>query len=109
MGRRRRRNAAQAERAGWICSRVASDRFGHAGDEGRVLYEKACELIPSLRVIYMSGYARNIISNHGILNEELTFLQKPFTVPVLLDKVTEVLRNGKGEEGGVKKKLKPKL
>ena len=80
------------------------------GMNGRILYEKIQEIIPSIRVIYMSGYAKDIISSQGIMNEGLTFLQKPFAVPVLLDKVRYVLENGNGAaEKQERKKLKPKL
>jgi two-component system, cell cycle sensor histidine kinase and response regulator CckA len=64
------------------------------GMNGRVLYDKVCAIIPRIKVIYMSGYTKDIISRHGVLDEGLTFLQKPFPVPVLLDKVREVLQNG---------------
>ncbi|WP_170181264.1 PAS domain S-box protein [Chlorobaculum thiosulfatiphilum] len=64
------------------------------GMNGRVLYEKASAVMAGIKVIYMSGYTRDIISRHGVLDEGLTFLQKPFAVPVLLEKVREVLQNG---------------
>lgn len=64
------------------------------GLNGRMLYEKVKSIMPGIKVIYMSGYTRDIISRHGVLDEGLTFLQKPFAVPVLLDKVREVLQNG---------------
>ncbi|RXK81636.1 PAS domain S-box protein [Chlorobaculum sp. 24CR] len=64
------------------------------GMNGRVLYEKVSGLMPGIKVIYMSGYTKDIISRHGVLDEGLTFLQKPFAVPVLLDKVRQVLQNG---------------
>jgi two-component system, cell cycle sensor histidine kinase and response regulator CckA len=63
------------------------------GMNGRMLYEKVCRIVPGVKVIYMSGYTRDIISSQGVLDEGLTFLQKPFAVPVLLDKVKEVLRS----------------
>lgn len=80
------------------------------GMNGRVLFEKISQLIPSIRVIYMSGYTRDIISNHGVLNEGVVYLQKPFPVPVLLKKVRDVLQNGNDEviKPG-RKKPKPKL
>lgn len=97
------------EKEGFIPELLLTDLVMR-GMNGRVLYEKVRELVPSIRVIYMSGYARNIISSHGVLNEGLTFLQKPFAVPVLLEKVREVLRNGSPQNGGEeRKKLKPKL
>lgn len=100
---------ALIEKDGFIPDLLLSDLVMR-GMNGRALYERIHEMLPSIRVIYMSGYAKNIISSQGILNEGLTFLQKPFAVPVLLDKVRSVLQNGKkGAETKDRKKPKPKL
>jgi len=91
---------ALIEKDGFIPDLLLTDLVMR-GMNGRVLYEKIHELVPSIRVIYMSGYAKDIISSQGIVNEGVTFLQKPFAVPVLLDKVRYVLLNGneKGKSG----------
>jgi hypothetical protein len=39
----------------------------------------------------MSGYTANVIVNKGILEKDVNFLQKPFTVRSLGQKVREVL------------------
>lgn len=46
---------------------------------------------PGIKVLYMSGYTSDAIVHHGILNEGLFFLQKPFTPAALIAKVHEVL------------------
>jgi CheY-like chemotaxis protein len=46
---------------------------------GRDLYNALTELRPSIKCIFMSGYTANIIAHHGILDEGVQFLQKPFT------------------------------
>ena len=43
------------------------------------------------KVIYLSGYPRDVLSDHGILAPDIQFLQKPFSVKVLSAKVREVL------------------
>jgi DNA-binding NtrC family response regulator len=58
---------------------------------GRNLYEKMKVLRPGLQVVYMSGYTDNVIAHHGILDEGIHFLQKPFTEIALLNKVHEAL------------------
>ncbi|MGD9826534.1 response regulator [Desulfobacter sp.] len=46
---------------------------------------------PSLKTLYMSGYTANVIARHGILDEGVMFLQKPFSREVLAQKVREAL------------------
>ena len=48
-------------------------------------------IYPDLKVLYMSGYADNVIFQQGILEQAVAFLQKPFTVEKLAGKVREVL------------------
>jgi FixJ family two-component response regulator len=42
----------------------------------------------------MSGYTANVIAHHGILESGIQFIQKPFTVKTLADKVRQVLDTG---------------
>ena len=58
---------------------------------GRELAERASEIRPGVKVLYMSGYTDNIIGHHGITAAASQFLQKPFTPKVLAGKVREVL------------------
>ena len=60
---------------------------------GRDLYERLAVTHPGLKLLYMSGYADNIISVHGVLADGVHFIQKPFSVETLSSKVREVLDN----------------
>jgi len=62
------------------------------GMSGRVLVERLRRTVPDLRVIYMSGYTDDAIVNHGILNEGIDFLQKPFTMVNLAAKIRSALK-----------------
>ncbi len=46
---------------------------------------------PEITVLYISGYASDVLARHGVENESLNFLQKPFTHDVLLSRVRELL------------------
>ena len=61
------------------------------GMNGRELAHTSLKLRPETRVLYMSGYSENAIAHDGILEEGITLLQKPFTLPALKAKVREKL------------------
>jgi DNA-binding NtrC family response regulator len=61
------------------------------GLNGRELYERLRDSYPSLKVIYMSGYTDDVIAHHGILEEGFDFIQKPFSINNLTDKLRKVL------------------
>jgi len=44
-----------------------------------------------VKVIYMSGYTHNVIAHHGILDQGIKFIQKPFSLKSLITKVLQVL------------------
>lgn len=58
---------------------------------GRDLAANLAQLYPKLKCLFMSGYTSDIIANHGGLDDESNFLQKPFSMGDLMCKVREVL------------------
>ncbi len=58
---------------------------------GRKLAEHLVSSHPEMKVLYMSGYADRTIAHHGVLEQGMAFLQKPFTPGALVRKVREVL------------------
>jgi PAS domain S-box-containing protein len=46
---------------------------------GRDLASKLSLTFPHLKKLYMSGYTANVIAHHGVLNEGVLFIQKPFS------------------------------
>jgi DNA-binding response OmpR family regulator len=65
---------------------------GLPGLNGRQLAEEARRRVPRLKVIYMTGYARNAIVHHGVLDAGVDLLAKPFTTDELSRTLQEVLR-----------------
>ena len=66
------------------------------GISGRELAMRLMPRHPKMRVLYMSGYTFSIIAQGaqglgGMLEDDVAFLQKPFTPQALCEKVREVL------------------
>lgn len=58
---------------------------------GPELYQRLRDFIPALKVIYMSGYTNNMVVHNGSLEEEASFIAKPFTSATLLGQVSRML------------------
>ena len=58
---------------------------------GRELASRLAHLRPQMKVLYMSGYAGDIMTQHGALESNTDFIQKPFSMAALTQKVREVL------------------
>ncbi len=58
---------------------------------GRDLAENIYNHYPNLKCLFMSGYTANVIAHHGVLDEGVNFIQKPFSMGDLFVKVREVL------------------
>lgn len=61
---------------------------------GRDLAEKLRLKFPKLKMVYMSGYTADIITHRGFLEEDVLFIQKPFTKSDLAIKVRQALDEG---------------
>jgi PAS domain S-box-containing protein len=61
------------------------------GMNGKVLADKIVKLSDSIKILYTSGYTENYINGENIIFEEETFLQKPFTIRMLAEKVKHIL------------------
>ena len=66
---------------------------------GPAVAEKVRVLRPGIKVLYMSGYTDDAVVHHGVLTEDVPFIQKPFSPVALRRKVQEVL--GGREEGKI--------
>ena len=58
---------------------------------GRDLAGQLTALYPNLKLLFMSGYTANVIAHQGILDEGVSFIQKPFSMADLVLQVRGVL------------------
>jgi two-component system, cell cycle sensor histidine kinase and response regulator CckA len=58
---------------------------------GRVLAQELKQQQPELGILYMSGYTDDAIVHHGVLEQGIAFLQKPFTREALVRTVRTIL------------------
>jgi two-component system cell cycle sensor histidine kinase/response regulator CckA len=58
---------------------------------GAVLAARLCQRHPALKVLYVSGYTDGTVVEHGVLEQGVSFLQKPYTSEQLAHKVRVVL------------------
>jgi signal transduction histidine kinase/CheY-like chemotaxis protein len=60
---------------------------------GRVLADRLRQTHPALRVVYMSGYTDDALSDHGVLEPGTAFVEKPFTSEALVAKLRAEMRD----------------
>jgi CheY-like chemotaxis protein len=58
---------------------------------GRELAKRVQSLKPTTKVVYMSGYTDDTLAFHGFPQLNTGFIQKPFTLTLLAEKVRKVL------------------
>jgi PAS domain S-box-containing protein len=61
------------------------------GMNGKALSERMKVFRPDLKVLFTSGYTADVIAHRGVLDQGVSFLQKPYSLHELAAKVRELL------------------
>ena len=61
---------------------------------GRELAEQLVPRRPEMKVLYMSGYADDLVLHHRTSDQDAEFLQKPFSCDALGRRVRDLLDAG---------------
>jgi two-component system, cell cycle sensor histidine kinase and response regulator CckA len=61
------------------------------GMKGPEVYQRILEYHPEAKALFMSGYTADVITRHGVLEEGLQFIQKPFSAKTLLATVERII------------------
>jgi PAS domain S-box-containing protein len=59
---------------------------------GRDLADRLTSLSPGIKVVFMSGYTADVIARQGILDDQVQFVQKPFSRTELTSKIRQTLQ-----------------
>jgi signal transduction histidine kinase/CheY-like chemotaxis protein len=58
---------------------------------GQELFRRLAPLHPEMKVLYMSAYAEDVIGSREVLEQGINFIQKPFTLDMLLQTVRQMI------------------
>jgi CheY-like chemotaxis protein len=72
---------------------------------GRDLAKQLLSRCPNLKCLFVSGYSASAMSPHGVLDEGVHFLQKPFSRSDLAAKVREALGTDKSHVSSLKSQV----
>jgi signal transduction histidine kinase/CheY-like chemotaxis protein len=61
------------------------------GMNGRQMAERLQTVRPGIKVIYTSGYARDLIADRGVLHDDVDYIPKPYTADQIAARVREAI------------------
>jgi two-component system cell cycle sensor histidine kinase/response regulator CckA len=71
---------------------------------GKEIAERLTAVRPEMKVLFMSGFTKSVIGEHGTLEPDVNFIQKPWTLRALCEKIHGLLSTplpGVDDEAGL--------
>ena len=62
------------------------------GINGKELSDQTAKLFPSMKVLFVSGYATDVLKDRDIIQESMSFMAKPFSTKQLLQRIDDLLQ-----------------
>lgn len=60
---------------------------------GAELGNKVAAMRPGIKILFMSGYPEDFIAHRGVLKKEVHFIQKPFSMKDIANKIRKIMRD----------------
>ena len=76
---------------GFVCDVLFTDVIMSGGMNGRQVADAVVAKLPSVRVLFTSGYTEDAIIHHGRLDPDVTLLPKPYRKADLARMIRQVL------------------
>jgi CheY-like chemotaxis protein len=83
--------ALAAVENGFVCDVLFTDVIMSGGMNGRQVADAVIAKLPSVRVLFTSGYTEDAIIHHGRLDPDVTLLPKPYRKSDLARMIRQVL------------------
>jgi len=58
---------------------------------GKEVFDRIKEVTPAVKAIFISGYAKDVLTTKGVYEEGLEFVSKPISIPEILFKIRSLL------------------
>ena len=60
---------------------------------GKELVERVYKEYPKIKILMMSGYGEDYLHQHGMIDNNTNFIEKPFSLEAITDKIKKILSN----------------
>ncbi|HDK35980.1 MAG TPA: PAS domain S-box protein, partial [Bacteroidetes bacterium] len=61
------------------------------GMDGKELSDRLAKILPDLKILFASGYANNHIAHWGVLDKDVNFINKPYSITDVAYKIRKIL------------------